>query len=54
MEAEFKYYEDAYELYSDILGGREKDKTNPFIFLRSNLSGDEWYVVQWFAKPEPK
>jgi len=47
MEKEFKYYEDAYTLYSDIVSGREKDKKNASIFLRSNGFGDEWFVVIW-------
>ena len=49
MEKEYKYYEDAYTLYSDIVSGREKDKKNASIFIRSNGSGDEWFVVIWEA-----
>ena len=47
MGKEYKYYEDAYTLYSDIVSGREKDKKNASIFIRSNGSGDEWFVVIW-------
>ena len=53
MEKEFKYYEDAYALYSDIVSGREKDRKNASIFMRENGAGDEWFVVIWEVVPSP-
>lgn len=48
MSKSFKTYEEAYSLYSDILSGREKDKTNPSIFYVPDYMKP--YLVKWLPK----
>lgn len=50
MKKYFETYADAYELYADIVSGRDPDRKNASIFLNPSMQANALYVVQWEAK----
>lgn len=49
MKKVFNTYEEAYQLYSDIVSGREPDRKNASISYMYRETGDCW-VVCWQGK----
>jgi hypothetical protein len=50
MTKEFKNYDEAYSLYSDILSGREPDRKNPWITHRFDGATPNGIFNVWWQK----
>lgn len=49
MKKAFNTYEEAYQLYSDIISGRDPDRKNASISYLGTSAGDSW-IVSWQSK----